>query len=92
MATSIIPLGPADRQRLLDVDLAAFFFDPTAYPVDLVTSHFDWARTFGAIREGSDDLAGIYTSYDMAVTAPGPLDALTRVPMSGLSWVSVHPD
>jgi len=92
MATSIIPLGPADRQRLLDVDLAAFFFDPTAHPVDLVTSHIDWARTFGATREGSDDLAGIYTSYDMAVTAPGPLDALTRVPMSGLSWVSVHPD
>lgn len=28
----------------------------------------------------------------MGVTAPGPLDALTRVPMSGLSWVSVHPD
>ena len=28
----------------------------------------------------------------MAVTAPGPLDALTRVPMAGLSWVSVHPD
>ena len=28
----------------------------------------------------------------MAVTAPGPLDGLTRVPMAGLSWVSVHPD
>jgi predicted acetyltransferase len=28
----------------------------------------------------------------MALTAPGPLDGLTRVPMSGLSWVSVHPD
>ena len=92
MPTSIIPLGPADRQRLLDVDLAAFFFDPTAYPVDIVTSHFDWARTFGATRDGYEDLAGIYTSYDMALTAPGPLDALTRVPMSGLSWVSVHPD
>jgi predicted acetyltransferase len=92
MSTSIIPLGPADRQRLLDVDLAAFFLDPTAYPVDVVTSHFDWARTFGATRDGSDELAGIYTSYAMAVTAPGPLDALTRVPMAGLSWVSVHPD
>jgi predicted acetyltransferase len=92
MATSIISLGPADSQRLLDVGLAAFFFDPTAHPVDIVTSHFDWARTFGATREGSDELAGVYTSYDMAVTAPGPLDLLTRVPMSGLSWVSVHPD
>jgi predicted acetyltransferase len=92
MTISIVSLAPADRQRLLNVDLAAFFFDPAAYPVDVVTSHFDWARTFGAIREGSDELAGIYTSYDMTVTAPGRLDALTRVPMAGLSWVSVHPD
>jgi predicted acetyltransferase len=92
MAISIVPLRAADRQRLLDVDLAAFFFDPTAHPVDIVTSHFDWARTFGATREGSHELSGVYTSYNMAVTAPGPLDALTRVPMAGLSWVSVHPD
>ena len=28
----------------------------------------------------------------MAVTTPGALDALTRVPMAGLTWVSVHPD
>ena len=28
----------------------------------------------------------------MAVTAPGPLGSLMRVPMPGLSWVSVHPD
>ena len=74
------------------VDLAAFFFDPSAYPVDVVTGHFDWARTFGASRDGSNELAGIYTSYDMAVTAPGALGTLTRVPMAGLSWVSVHPD
>ena len=92
MSISIVPLTPADRQRLFDVDLAAFFFDPTAHPVDIVTSSFDWARTFGASREGSDELAGIYTSYDMSVTAPGPLDALNHVPMAGLSWVSVHPD
>jgi predicted acetyltransferase len=92
MTTSIVPLTAADRARLLAVDLAAFFFDPSAYPVDIVTAHFDWARTFGASRAGSDGLAGIYTSYDMAVTAPGPGDTLTQVPMAGLSWVSVHPD
>lgn len=92
MTTSILPLTPADRARLHEVDLAAFFFDPDAYPVDIVTSHFDWTRTFGATLEGSDRLVGIYTSYDMAVTAPGPMDGLAQVPMSGLSWVSVHPD
>jgi predicted acetyltransferase len=79
MTISIVPLTADDRQRLLNVDLAAFFFDPNAYPADIVTSHFDWARTFGAAHEGSDELAGVYTSYDMG-------------PMAGLSWVSVHPD
>ena len=71
MNISIVPLAAADRERLLSVDMAAFFFDPNAYPVDVVTRHFDWTRTFAATREGSDGLAGIYTSYDMTVTAPG---------------------
>ncbi len=92
MTTSIVPLTPEDRQRLLDVDNAAFFFDPNFYPGDVVTSHFDWARTFGAARDGSDELVGVYSSYDMGVTSPGSLDSLTRVPMAGLTWVSVHPD
>jgi predicted acetyltransferase len=92
MTIAIVQLTAADRQRLFDVDLAAFFYDPNAYPVDIVTSHVDWACTFGASRDGSDELAGVYTSYEMGVTAPGPLDAVTRVPMAGLSWVSVHPD
>lgn len=92
MTISIVPLTSSDQQRLLDVDNAAFFFDPNMYPGDVVTSHFDWARTFGATREGSDELVGVYSSYDMAVTAPGSLDSLTQVPMAGLTWVSVHPD
>lgn len=92
MTTSIAALTSADRQRLLDVDNAAFFFDPNMYPGEVVTSHLDWARTFGATRDSSGELAGVYSSYDMAVTAPGPLDTLTRVPMAGLTWVSVHPD
>jgi predicted acetyltransferase len=92
MSISIVPLTADDRHRLLAVDMAAFFFDPSAYPADIATSHFDWARTFGASPGGSDGLAGVYTSYDMGLTAPGPLDTLARLPMAGLSWVSVHPD
>ncbi|MEO8557353.1 MAG: GNAT family N-acetyltransferase [Actinomycetota bacterium] len=92
MTVSIVSLTPSDRQRLLKVDMAAFFFDPMAHPVEVVTSHLDWSRTFGATREGADELVGVYTSYDMDVTAPGPSGALAQVPMAGLSWVSVHPD
>lgn len=43
MTISIVPLTSSDQQRLLDVDNAAFFFDPNMYPGDVVTSHFDWA-------------------------------------------------
>ena len=92
MTVSIVPLTASDNTRLLAVDMAAFFFDPSLAPVDVVTSHFDWTRTFGATREGSDGLVGVHSSHDMAVTAPGPLNDLTRVPMAGLTWVSVHPD
>lgn len=59
MTISIVPLTAADRQRLLNVDLAAFFFDPNAYPAEVVTRHFDWARTFGTSREGTEELAGV---------------------------------
>jgi predicted acetyltransferase len=92
MPISIVPTTAADRDRVLAVDGAAFFSDPDAAPAEAATAHFDWARTFAATPDGGATLAGIYTSYDMAVTVPGPLGRLRRVPMPGLSWVSVHPD
>ena len=88
----VVPLGPGDRERLLAVDAAAFFFDPQQFDLDHVTDDFDWSRTFGASRDGGRTLCGIYTAYDLQLTAPGPLDSLVPVPMPGLSWVSVHPD
>ena len=88
----IVPLGPGDRERLLAVDAAAFFFDPAQVDPEHVVAHFDWSRTFGASRDGGSSLCGVYTAYDLAVTVPGPLDTLATVPMPGLSWVSVHPD
>jgi predicted acetyltransferase len=88
----VLPLTAADRDRLLAVDLATFFFDPTGIDPGAVMGHFDWSRTFGASRDGGQNLCGIYTSYDMQVTTPGPLGSLSQLPMAGLSWVSVHPD
>ncbi len=92
MPLRILGLTAADRDRLLAVHGAAFFFDPDTISADVRTASLDWARTFAASPDGGTTLAGIYTSYDMAVTVPGPLGTLTRVPMPGLSWVSVHPD
>ena len=88
----VVPLGPGDRERLLAVDAAAFFFDPDQHDMEHVLDHFDWSRTFAASRDGGSSLCGVYTAYDLALTVPGPLDTLATVPMPGLSWVSVHPD
>lgn len=94
-ALHVVPLTSADALRVLAVDQVAFFFDPTGIVPDRDTAHLPWPRTFGAVRGGPHSalpLAGLYTSYPMVLSAPGPLGTLTRVPMAGLSWVSVHPD
>ena len=92
MTISIVALTAADRQRMFAVDQAAFFFDPSWHRIEVSTGGLDWARTFGACAQGGEELAGVYTSFDMTLSVPGPLDALAPVPMAGLSWVSVHPD
>ena len=92
MSLSIIALTEADRDRLLAVDGAAFFFDPDTAPAESFTAHFDWDRTYGASPDDGGTLVGVYTVFDLALTVPGPLGRLQRVPMPGLSWVSVHPD
>ena len=89
---TVVPLGPDDRDRLLGVDAAAFFFDPSQHDVAHVLDYFEWPQTFGASRDGGSTLCGVYTAFSLGLTVPGPLDALTTVPMPGLSWVSVHPD
>ena len=75
MSVSIIALTEADRDRLLAVDGAAFFFDPDTAPAESFTAHFDWDRTYGASPDAGGTLVGVYTSFDMAVTVPGPLGA-----------------
>lgn len=94
----ILSMQQSDAGRVLAVDLSAFFFDPTGHSPERSLAHFDWDRTFAATQDpaatpaGEERLSGIYTAYDMAVTAPGPEGSLSPVPMAGLSWVSVHPD
>lgn len=93
----ILPMQKSDADRVLAVDLSAFFFDPAGESSVRSLAHFRWDRTFAATRDvattpGNEQLSGVYTSYDMEVTAPGAGGDLRAVPMAGLSWVSVHPD
>ena len=82
MPLRILGTTAADRDRLVAVHGAAFF-DPDTISADVRTASLDWARTFAASPDGGTTLAGVYTSYDMAVTVPGPLGSLVRVPMPG---------
>ena len=76
MPLRILGTTAADRDRLVAVHGAAFFFDPDTISADVRTASLDWARTFAASPDGGTTLAGVYTSYDMAVTVPGPLGSL----------------
>jgi predicted acetyltransferase len=102
----IIPLGPEHRDEVLRVDQAAFAFPMTEVDAELDTEHFEWDRTFAAVRPATgsrtrpasatwsegEDLAGIMTSYSLTLAVPGWGAEVLTTPVAGLSWVSVHPD
>lgn len=94
----ILPMAGADAARFLAVDESAFFFDRTGVTLEQATAELDWSRCFAATPDpagtpaGEERLAGVYASYDMALSAPGPQGGCSPVPMSGLTWVGVHPD
>ena len=94
----ILPMAGADAARFLAVDESAFFFDRTGVTLEQATAQLDWSRCFAATPDpagtpaGEERLAGVYASYDMALSAPGPQGGCSPVRMSGLTWVGVHPD
>jgi predicted acetyltransferase len=102
----IIPLGPEHRDDVLRVDQAAFAFPLTEVDAELDTEHFEWDRTYAAVRpapgarprsssatwSADEDLAGVMTSYSLHLAVPGRGSEVLTTPVAGLSWVSVHPD
>lgn len=102
----IIPLGPEHRDEVMRVDQAAFAFPMNEVDAELDTAHFEWDRTYAAVRPATgarerpasatwaedEDLAGIMTSYSLSLAVPGRGAAVGATPVAGLSWVSVHPD
>lgn len=102
----IIALGPEHRDEILRMDQAAFAFPSNEVDAELDTAHFEWDRTYAAVRPSvgsrqrpesatwseDEDLAGIMTSYSLSLAVPGCGDSVRTTPVAGLSWVSVHPD
>lgn len=98
-ATRVVPLTTQDAERLKALEEVVWFEVAQGLTAEQLTEDLDFDATFGVEVDGPapagvapDRLVGAYTAYDMAVTVPGPGTELTRLPMSGLSWVGVHPD
>ena len=97
----LIDLTPADLARIKELEDTVWFeVQPGGTPAD-IEDDLDFRHARAAERpggplpgepEGPRPLAGMYSAYDMTVTAPGAGEALTVLPMDGLTWVGVHPD
>lgn len=93
MTISIRALSPDDVTAVTDLDGLAFAGEPEAEPAQFLVPQLDWSRTFGAAHADlAGELAGVYSSFDLTLTAPGPLGTLRAHPLSGLTWVGVHAD
>lgn len=86
-----------DDERFLASDLLTWFQEPHPEPTPDSLSGLDPADRWAAEVEDDPDAdptryAGIYGTYPLLVTVPGPLGSLRQVPVLGLTWVGVHPD
>ena len=99
----MVDLTPADAERIMALEHLVWFTIDPGVSTEESLAELDYDRTRGAElvsptpRPGAAatalaPLAGMYASWDMAVTVPGPAGALARLPMNGLTWVGVHPD
>lgn len=99
----LLDLTPEDLPRIRElVDTVWFEIRPGETNEDLADElDFHHARAAeraaaaplpGEPAHDRPPLVGIYSAYDLTVTAPGPAGSLTRLPMDGLTWVAVHPD
>lgn len=98
----LITLQPEDAARVVELENHVWFeIMPGLSPQEIV-SQLDWSRTRAVERTGATPLgaspsdlprlAGMYSAWGMAVSAPGVAGGVARVPMSGLTWVGVHQD
>lgn len=101
-AWTMVDLTRDDLPRIKELEDTVWFeVQPGGTPEDL-EGDLDFAHARGAERPGgalpgekvtsATPLVGIYSAFDMTLTVPGLGDGLAVVPMTGLTWVGVHPD
>lgn len=74
-----------------EVDRLTWFDEPDPTD-DEPAGELDLARTFAATPSGQPPFAGIYSSFDLLLTVPGPGAQVHQVDCAGLTYVAVHPD
>lgn len=97
----LVRLTPADAGRIQALEDLVWFEVTPGLSAEQAIEGFDFDRGLGvegpqeALAGAATDrpvpLVGLYAAFDMLLTVPAAT-GLTQVPMSGLSWVGVHPD
>jgi ribosomal protein S18 acetylase RimI-like enzyme len=90
-AYQVVAVDETTRAAFVDMDLLTWFDEVDERDPE-PGGALDWDRSYAATATGEPPFAGVYSSYPMAATVPGPGTSLRQVPMAGLSWVGVHPD
>jgi len=90
-AYEVVAVDDSTRAAFVDVDLMTWF-DEVAEGDPEPGGGLEWDRSFAATATGEPPFAGVYSSFAMSATVPGPGTSLRQVPMAGLTWVGVHPD
>lgn len=98
----LIGLTPDDAGRVEVLEDEAWFDTDPHVDAATRTESLDWSRArafeyVGQPRPGEKTpaqapLAGLYADWPLTLTAPGPGATLTRLPMTGLTWVCVSPN
>ncbi|WP_446664946.1 GNAT family N-acetyltransferase [Flexivirga sp. B27] len=90
-----IHVGPAhDARRFLDTDELVWFAEPSRQSPARELSGIREDQRFAAEVADGDPAyyAGVYGVYPLTLTVPGPQQSLRQLPVSGLTFVGVHPD
>lgn len=83
-----------DARRFLDTDELIWFAEPLREPPAQALSGIREDQRFAAEVADGDPAyyAGVYGVYPLTLTVPGARQELQQLPVSGLTFVGVHPD
>lgn len=90
-----IQVGQAgDARRFLDTDELVWFAEPSRQsPAQELSGIREDQRFAAEVADGDPAYyAGVYGVYPLTLTVPGARQSLCQVPVSGLTFVGVHPD